>query len=63
MTNEGDSVWSIEFIVEDYFSSLSQQNDSSIQFSQDLNPYTIGLVLRSSDGFYSGRTMDVMIFL
>ena len=55
MTNEGDSVWSIEFIVEDYFSSLSQQNDSSVQFSQDLNPYTIGLVLRSSDGFYSGR--------
>ena len=55
MTYEGDSVWSLEFIVEDYFSTLAQTNDSSIQFTQDLKPYTIGLVFRSSDGFYSGR--------
>ena len=55
MTYEGDSIWSMEFIVEDYFSSLAQTNDSSIQFSQDLSPYTMGLVFRSSDGFYSGR--------
>ena len=55
MTYEGDSIWSMEFVVEDYFSSLAQTNDSSIQFSQDLSPYTMGLVFRSSDGFYSGR--------
>ena len=54
MTYEGDSVWSLEFIVEEYFAS-AQTNDSSIQFSQELSPYTMGLVLRSSDGFYSGR--------
>lgn len=55
MTYEGDSVWSMEFIVQDYFASLSQENDSSIQFTSDLKPYTLGLVFRSSDGFYSGR--------
>ena len=55
MTYEGDSVWSMEFIVKDYFASLSQENDSSIQFTSDLKPYTLGLVFRSSDGFYSGR--------
>ena len=30
MTYEGDSVWSMEFIVQDYFASLSQENDSSL---------------------------------
>ncbi len=55
MTYEGDSVWSMEFIVQDYFASLSQENDSSIIFTSDLKPYTLGLVFRSSDGFYSGR--------
>ena len=55
MTYEGDSVWSMEFIVEDYFSSYSQENDSSLLFTADLKPYTLGLVFRSSDGFYSGR--------
>ena len=54
MTYEGDSVWSLEFIVEEYFAS-AQTNDSSIQFSQELSPYTMGLVFRSSDGFFSGR--------
>ena len=44
MTYEGDSVWSLEFIVEEYFAS-AQTNDSSIQFSQELSPYTMGLAL------------------
>lgn len=55
MTYEGDSVWSIEFVVEDYFSSMSQDNDSSILFNSDLTPYTLGVVFRNKDGFYSGR--------
>lgn len=55
MTYEGDSVWSMEFIVQDYFTTFSQDNDSSIVFTTDLKPYTLGLVFRSSDGFYSGR--------
>ena len=29
MTYEGDSVWSMEFIVQDYFTTFSQDNDSS----------------------------------
>ena len=39
MTYEGDSVWSFEFIIENYFSDLSLVqdttfgNDSSINFS------------------------------
>ena len=61
MTYEGDSIWSLEFIVEDYFSDLSLVqdtafgNDSSIAFQSGLIPYTIGVVFRSKDGFYSGR--------
>ena len=61
MTYEGDSVWSFEFIIENYFSDLSLVqdttfgNDSSIAFSSNLIPYTIGVVFRSYDGFYSGR--------
>ena len=61
MTYEGDSVWSFEFIIENYFSDLSLVqdttfgNDSSIAFSNNLIPYTIGVVFRSYDGFYSGR--------
>ena len=61
MNYEGDSIWSIEFIVEDYFSDLTQVqdtsmgNDSSIAYQQGLTPYTIGVVFRSLDGFYTGR--------
>lgn len=55
MTYEGDSLWSIEFIIQDYFSSLSQENDSSIIFNNDLTPYTLGVVFRNNDGFFSGR--------
>ena len=61
MTYDGDSVWSFEFIIENYFSDLSLVqdttfgNDSSIAFSNNLIPYTIGVVFRSYDGFYSGR--------
>tara|TARA_X000000368_G_scaffold403795_1_gene379133 strand:+ start:90 stop:1019 length:930 start_codon:yes stop_codon:yes gene_type:complete len=61
MTYEGDSIWSMEFIVEDYFSDLSlvqdtsMGNDSSIAYHSGLFPYTIGVVFRDKDGFYSGR--------
>ncbi len=61
MTYEGDSVWSFEIIIEDYFSDLNLVqdttfgNDSSIAFHSGLIPYTIGLVFRNKDGFYSGR--------
>mgnify|MGYP004158299121 CR=1 FL=1 len=41
--------------IQNSFASKKSTNDSSIQFTQDLKPYTIGLVFRSSDGFYSGR--------
>ena len=30
-------------------------NDSSIAYQQGLTPYTIGVVFRSFDGFYTGR--------
>lgn len=61
MTYEGDSVWSIELIIEDYFSDLTlvqdttTGNDSSIAYHSGLIPYTIGAVFRNKDGFYSGR--------
>ncbi len=61
MTYEGDSIWSFEIIIEDYFSDLNLVqdttfgNDSSIAFHSGLIPYTIGLVFRNKDGFYSGR--------
>ena len=61
MTYEGDSVWSIELIIEDYFSDLglvqdtSMGNDSSIAYHTGLIPYTLGVVFRDKDGFYSGR--------
>ncbi len=61
MTYEGDSVWSFELIVEDYFSDLSLVqdtafgNDSSIAYQSGLIPYTIGVVFRNKDGSYSGR--------
>ena len=55
MNYEGDSIWSIEFLVQDYFSSLSQENDSSISFTDNLTPYTLGIVFRNKDGFFSGR--------
>ena len=61
MTYEGDSVWSMEFIIEDYFSNLnlvqdtSMGSDSSVVFQDGLIPYTIGVVFRDKDGFYSGR--------
>ena len=61
MTYEGDSVWSMELIIEDYFSDFSlvqdtsMGNDSSIAFQTGLTPYTIGVVFRNKDGFYSGR--------
>ena len=61
MNYEGDSIWSLEFIIEDYFSDLTQVqdtslgNDSSIAYQQGLTPYTIGVVFRNFDGFYTGR--------
>ncbi|MAU35752.1 MAG: hypothetical protein CMD14_00060 [Flavobacteriales bacterium] len=61
MTYEGDSIWSMEFIIEDYFSDLtlvqdtSMGNDSSVAYQNGLIPYTIGVVFRDKDGFYSGR--------
>ena len=61
MTYEGDSIWSMELIIEDYFSDFglvqdtSMGNDSSIAFHSGLVPYTIGVVFRDKDGFYSGR--------
>ena len=61
MTYEGDSVWSMEFIIEDYFSDLSfvqdtsMGSDSSVAYYPGLVPYTIGVVFRDKDGFYSGR--------
>ena len=61
MTYEGDSVWSMELIVEDYFSDLNlvqdtaMGNDSSIAYHSGLIPYTIGVVFRDKDGFFSGR--------
>ena len=61
MTYEGDSIWSMELIIEDYFSDFSlvqdtsMGNDSSIAFQTGLIPYTIGVVFRNNDGFYSGR--------
>ena len=47
MTYEGDSVWSFEFIIENYFSDLSLVQDTtfgndSSMFSNNLIPYTIG---------------------
>jgi hypothetical protein len=61
MTYEGDSVWSMELIIEDYFSDLSlvqdttMGNDSSIAYHSGLTSYTLGVVFRNKDGFYSGR--------
>ena len=61
MTYEGDSVWSLEFIIEDYFSDFnlvqdtSTGNDSSVAYHLGLIPYTIGVIFRDKDGFYSGR--------
>ena len=61
MTYEGDSIWSMEFIIEDYFSDLtlvqdtSMGSDSSVVYQNGLIPYTIGVVFRDKDGFYSGR--------
>ena len=61
MNYEGDSIWSMELIIEDYFSDLSlvqdtsMGNDSSIAYHSGLIPYTIGVVFRDKDGFYSGR--------
>ena len=51
----------MEFIIEDYFSDLnlvqdtSMGSDSSVVFQDGLIPYTIGVVFRDKDGFYSGR--------
>ena len=48
-------------MYEDYFSDLSlvqdtsMGNDSSIAYHSGLIPYTIGVVFRDKDGFYSGR--------
>lgn len=61
MTYEGDSVWSLEFIIEDYFSDFNlvqdtgTGNDSSVAYHLGLVPYTIGVIFRDKDGFYSGR--------
>ena len=69
MTYEGDSVWSMEFIIEDYFSDLnlvqdtSMGSDSSVVFQDGLIPYTIGVVFRDKMDFTQVETMVVMIFL
>jgi 5-hydroxyisourate hydrolase-like protein (transthyretin family) len=64
MTAHGDGVYSIEFIVEDYFSSSdvsTEQTVSSALPSQPWNPdgggkpYTMGVVFRNEDGSSSGR--------
>ncbi len=73
MTAHGNGVYSIEFIVEDYFSSSdvsTEQTVSSALPSQPWNvnqggkPYTMGVVFRNEDGSSSGRDdlcMDLFI--
>ncbi|MBN2776060.1 MAG: T9SS type A sorting domain-containing protein [Bacteroidales bacterium] len=64
MTNLGNGVYSIEFIVEDYFSSAdvsTELGETSAVPSMPWNvnqggqPYTMGMVFRNVDGTSSGR--------
>ena len=64
MTAEGDGVYSIEFIIEDYFSSVvvsTELGETSAVPSMPWNvnlggkPYTMGMVFRNIDGSSSGR--------
>ncbi|MDD4150341.1 MAG: T9SS type A sorting domain-containing protein [Bacteroidales bacterium] len=64
MTALGDGVYSLEFIVEDYFSSAdvsTQLGETSAVPSMPWNvnlggkPYTMGMVFRNIDGTSSGR--------
>lgn len=64
MINEGDGVYSIEFIVEDYFSSADVSTElgetsavPSMPWDVNLGgkPYTMGMVFRNIDGTSSGR--------
>ena len=70
MTNLGDGVFSIEFIIEDYFSNPALVNTTQFIDPNDPRPvvqstvwnpndggmpYTIGMVFRNQDGTLTGR--------
>jgi len=70
MTTLGNGVYSIEFIIEDYFSNPALVNTSTFTDPNDPHPvvqstvwnpsnggspYTIGMVFRNEDGTLSGR--------
>jgi hypothetical protein len=64
MTTEGNGVYSIEFIVEDYFSSADVSTElgetsavPSMPWDVDFGgkPHTMGIVFRNADGTSSGR--------
>ncbi len=66
MTNMGNGVYSIEFVVEEYFSNpalVNTEGDTTISVVvstvwNELNggdPFTIGMVFRNEDGTLSGR--------
>ncbi len=51
-----DGVWTLEFIIEEYFSDPAKVNlDSSTLMPQGATPYTIGMVFRNEDGSLAGR--------
>lgn len=64
MTTLGDGVYSIEFIIEDYFSSADVSTEQGVtsavpSMPWSVNgggaPYTMGMVFRNVDGTSSGR--------
>lgn len=67
MTAEGDGVYSIEFVIEDYFSSADVSTEGQLVDGEEYppseawsvneggKPYVIGMVFRNLDGTSSGR--------
>ncbi len=64
MENEGNGVYSIDFIIEDYFNSDDVSTEAgetsavpSMKWDPGLGgkPYTMGMVFRNADGTSSGR--------
>ncbi|HBF88357.1 MAG TPA: hypothetical protein DDX39_06905 [Bacteroidales bacterium] len=64
MTEEGNGVYSIEFIIENYFSSNLVSVESEAvdvvpsqpwDYEEGGKPYTIGMVFRNEDGTATGR--------
>lgn len=64
MQTLGDGVYSIDFIIEDYFSSSDVSTEQGVtsavpsmpwSVTEGGKPYTMGMVFRNVDGFSSGR--------